>query len=74
LYPATFLWISSFTIVEILSDEKSSNTRRIGELRFYFTPMVPDEFRLIIWGPEQRIHRILKAQCRTSSYKECVVG
>jgi hypothetical protein len=38
------------TVVEILSDERASDTRRSGELRFYFTPAVPDEFILIIWA------------------------
>jgi hypothetical protein len=33
--------------------------------------MVPDEFTLEILGPKQRIHRILKGQCRASGYKEC---
>jgi hypothetical protein len=36
--------------VEILSDKKPKDIQRSGELRFYFTPMVPDEFRLIIWA------------------------
>jgi hypothetical protein len=36
--------------VQILSDEKPSNTQRSGELRFYFIPAVPDEFILIIWA------------------------
>jgi hypothetical protein len=55
--------------VEILSDEKPSNTQRSGELRFYFMPVVPEEFILIILGPEQWIRGILKGQCRTSGYK-----
>jgi hypothetical protein len=40
--------------------------------RFYFTPVVLDEFTLKILGPKQRIHRILKGLCRASGYKECV--
>jgi hypothetical protein len=41
------------TVVEILSDEKPSNTQRNGELRFYFTLEVPDELTLKILGPQQ---------------------
>jgi hypothetical protein len=58
--------------VEILSDKKPRDTQRNGEFRFYFTPAVPDEFALEILGPKQRIHRMLKGQCRTSGYKEYV--
>jgi hypothetical protein len=36
--------------VKILSDEKPSNTPRSGELRFYFTPAVPNGFMLLIWA------------------------
>jgi hypothetical protein len=39
----------AFTVVEILSDEKSSDTQRSGDLRFYFTLAVPDDFILVIW-------------------------
>jgi hypothetical protein len=46
--------------MEILSDKKPSNTQKIGELRFYFTPVVPDELTFKILGLEQRIHGILK--------------
>jgi hypothetical protein len=35
--------------VEILPGEKPRDTQRSGELRFYFMPVVPDEFILIIW-------------------------
>jgi hypothetical protein len=58
--------------VEILSDEKPRDTQRNGELRFHFMPAVLDEFTLDILGPKQRIHSILKGQCRASGYKECV--
>jgi hypothetical protein len=58
--------------VEILSNEKPSDTQRSGELRFYFMPVVPDELTLKILGPKQRIHRLFKGQCRASGYKECV--
>jgi hypothetical protein len=58
--------------VEILSDKKPSDTPRREELRFYFMLMVPDELTLKILGLEQRIHGILKVQCRASGYKECV--
>jgi hypothetical protein len=58
--------------VEILSDEKPSDTQRREELRFYFMLMVPDELTLKILGFEQRIHGILKGQSRASGYKECV--
>jgi hypothetical protein len=69
LHPANFQ--SPFD-VEILSDEKPSDTQRNGELRFYFMQAVPDEFALKIPGPKQRIHRILKGQCKASGYKEFV--
>jgi hypothetical protein len=36
--------------VQIFSDEKPSDTRRSGGLRFYFTPAVPDGFTLLIWA------------------------
>jgi hypothetical protein len=42
--------MSHGNVVEILSDEKPSNTERSGELRFYFTLVVLDEFTLIIWS------------------------
>jgi hypothetical protein len=35
---------------EILTDKKPSNTRRSRELRFYFTPVIPDGFILLIWA------------------------
>jgi hypothetical protein len=54
-----------------LSD-KPSNTQRSGELRFYFTLVVPDELTLKILGPQQSIHLILKEQCRASGYREHV--
>jgi hypothetical protein len=40
-------------VVEIWSDEKPSDTQRSGELRFYFTPAIPDELTLKILGPQQ---------------------
>jgi hypothetical protein len=46
--------------VEILSDEKPSNTQRNGELRFYFMPAVPDEFIFIIWALNKRFMGYLK--------------
>jgi hypothetical protein len=46
---------ASRNIGEILLDEKSRDTQKSGELRFYFTPVVPDDFILIIW-----IYRIFK--------------
>jgi hypothetical protein len=61
---------ASRNVVEILSDEKPSHTQRSGEHRFYFTPAVPDGFTHPYLGTEQRIHRILKRQCRSSSYNE----
>jgi hypothetical protein len=45
--------------VEILSDEKPTDTQRSGELRFYFMPVVPNELTLKILGPQQCIHGIL---------------
>jgi hypothetical protein len=36
--------------VEILIDEKPSESQRSGELRFYFMPVVPDGFILLIWA------------------------
>jgi hypothetical protein len=40
-------------VVEILSDEKPSDTQRSGELRFYFMPAVADELTLKILGLQQ---------------------
>jgi hypothetical protein len=57
---------ASRNVVEILSNEKPRDTWRSGEFRFYFTPVVPDEFILLIW-----IYRIFNWQCRVSGYKEC---
>jgi hypothetical protein len=37
-------------VVEILSDEKPSDTQRSGEHRFYFMPVVPDGFTILIWA------------------------
>jgi hypothetical protein len=37
-------------VVEILSDKKPGDTWRSGELRFYFMPVVPEEFMLITWA------------------------
>jgi hypothetical protein len=44
------LFILSSNVVEILTDEKPSDTRRSGELRFYLMPAVPDGFTLLIWA------------------------
>jgi hypothetical protein len=46
--------------VEILSDKKPSNTRRSGELRYYFTLVVSDEFILIIWAWNKEFTGYLK--------------
>jgi hypothetical protein len=51
---------------------RNQATLRSGKLRFYFTPVVPDELILKIQGPEQWIHRFLKEKCRASGYEECV--
>jgi hypothetical protein len=48
-----YLTGASRNVVEILSDEKPSDTQRSGELRFYFMLAVPDELTLIILGPQQ---------------------
>jgi hypothetical protein len=68
-----YLTGASRNVVEILSDEKPSDTRRSGELRFNFMLAVPNELTLKFLGLKQRIHRILKGQCRASGYKECVI-
>jgi hypothetical protein len=46
--------------VEILSNEKLNDTWRSGEFRFYFTPVVPDEFILIIWALNKEFTGYLK--------------
>jgi hypothetical protein len=51
---------------------RNQATLRSGKLRFYFTPVVPDELILKIQGPEQWIHRFLKEKCKASGYEECV--
>jgi hypothetical protein len=57
--------------VEILSDEKPSDTQRNGELRFYFMPVVPDELTLKISGaPNKEFIGYLKGSAR--HYKECI--
>jgi hypothetical protein len=45
-----FIFLTPGIVVEMLSDEKQSDTRRSRELRFYFMLVVPDEFILIIWA------------------------
>jgi hypothetical protein len=47
-------------VVEILSNKKSSDTQRSGELRFYFMPAVPYGFTLI-WALNKGFTGYLKA-------------
>jgi hypothetical protein len=46
--------------VEILTDEKPSESQKSGELRFYFMPVVPDGFILLIWALSKRFTGYLK--------------
>jgi hypothetical protein len=43
---------TSWNVVEILSDEKPSDTQRSGELRLYFVPAVPYKLTLKILGAQ----------------------
>jgi hypothetical protein len=45
--------LSGSLVVEILTDEKPSDTQRSGELRFYFMPLGPDRFAYRIWAPSK---------------------
>jgi hypothetical protein len=62
--------------VEILSDEKPSNTQRSGELRFYFMPVVLGEFMLIIWALNKGFTGYLKgsAGCQVTRNVLGLVG
>jgi hypothetical protein len=66
---------ASRSVVEILPDEKLSNTQRSRNTHsftlFYFTLAVPDELVLKILIPQQWNHRILKGLCNRSGYREC---
>jgi hypothetical protein len=46
--------------VEILLDEKPSDTQRSGELRFYFIPAILDGFTLLIWALNKGVTGHLK--------------
>jgi hypothetical protein len=43
-----------------LPDKKPRDIQRSGELRFYFMPVVPDEFILIIWTLSKEFTGYLK--------------
>jgi hypothetical protein len=64
----TKMWHCCGNIVRQETEQHSEKWRT----QIYFMPSVPDELTLRILGPEQRIHKILKGQCRASHYKECV--
>jgi hypothetical protein len=55
-----YLTGASRNAVEILSDEKPSDTKRSRELRLYFMPVVPDELTLKILGPNNELMGSLK--------------